>query len=38
MNTDSSQFITGREVAVPDMLNARDKMCIRDSKNDKHYY
>lgn len=25
MNTDSSQFITGREVTVPDMLNARDR-------------
>lgn len=25
MNTDSSQFITGREVAVLDMLNARDR-------------
>ena len=25
MNTDLSQFITGREVTVPDMLNARDR-------------
>ena len=25
MSTDSSLYITGREVAVPDMLNARDR-------------
>ena len=25
MTIDSSQFITGHEVAVPDMLNARDR-------------